>query len=54
MRAKIESSDLNNDKEHGCHHDERKGQVKGMSGYFIGKKISFVFNHVEFAFWKNS
>lgn len=48
MRAKIKSSDLNNDKEHGRHHDERNRQVKGMSGCLIGKKISFVFNHVEF------
>lgn len=42
MRDKIKSSYLNNDREHGRHHDERNRQVKGKSGYLIGKKISFL------------
>ena len=42
MRAKIKSSYLNNDKEHGHHHNERHRQMKGKSGYLIGKKISFL------------
>lgn len=39
---------MNNDKEHGCHHDDGSRQVKGKNGYLVGKRISFVFKHVEF------
>lgn len=28
--------------------DERKRQVKGKSGYLVGKRFSFVFKYVEF------